>query len=218
MYIHKEGYKILLIAFLISMALVGLVNYLAAPAWVCYLTYAAIAVVMVLFLQFFRRPVRNFPVSHDLLYSPADGKVVAIENVFEPEVLQTQCKQISVFMSPINVHFNMVPVNGECQYVKYHPGKYLVAWHPKSSTENERTTFMFETEKDKTKIVVRQIAGAAARRIRWYLSSGQKVKQGTEMGFIKFGSRVDIFVPTDAEILVALGQKTTAGITPICKV
>ncbi|MFM7386856.1 MAG: phosphatidylserine decarboxylase family protein, partial [Bacteroidota bacterium] len=137
--------------------------------------------------------------------APADGKIVVIEEVFEPEFLKEKCRQISIFMSPLNVHANYYPIDGKVIYTRYHPGKYLVAWHPKSSTENERSTTVVETKEGK-KVLVRQIAGAMARRICFYAKTGDISKRGEELGFIKFGSRVDVFLPLDAKIQVALGQ------------
>lgn len=148
--------------------------------------------------------------------APADGKVVVIEEAFEDEYLKEKRKQISIFMSPVNVHVNRSPIRGVVEFFKYHPGKYLVAWHPKSSTENERTTMVLKLD-DGMKILVRQIAGAVARRIKWYVKEGSQLDQGAEFGFIKFGSRVDVFVPLDAEILVSLDQVTKGGRTPLAR-
>lgn len=168
-------------------------------------------------LQFFRNPIRKFISDDNYIIAPADGKVVVIENVFEPEFLQTECKQISIFMSPINVHINRYPVSGTVLYAKYHPGKFLVAWHPKSSTENERTSVAVRTSSGKD-VFFRQIAGALARRIVMYSKEGDIAKQQSEFGFIKFGSRVDLFLPLDSEILVNINTKTTGGITKIAKI
>jgi len=165
-------------------------------------------------LQFFRNPQRKIPVTADnILLSPADGKVVVIEETTESEYFNDKRIQLSIFMSPTNVHANRNPVSGNILYSKYHPGKYLVAWHPKSSTENERTTIVYES--GKSKILMRQIAGAVARRIVNYLKEGQEVQKGAEMGFIKFGSRVDLFLPIGTKIEVSLNQNVVAGITPI---
>ncbi|NUN99514.1 MAG: phosphatidylserine decarboxylase family protein, partial [Saprospiraceae bacterium] len=170
-----------------------------------------------LILQFFRNPRRNIPVADDcIVYAPADGKVVVIEEAEEPEYFQARRLQVSIFMSPLNVHVNRNPIGGKIEYLKYHPGKYLVAWHPKSSTENERTTVVIKN--DRAEILLRQIAGAMAKRIKNYLKAGEQVGQGSEMGFITFGSRVDIFLPLDAVIEVKIGQKVKGNLTPIARV
>ena len=148
------------------------------------------------------------------ILAPADGKVVVIEKTEEPEYLKDKRIQVSIFMSPLNVHINRYPLSGKVNYVKYHPGQYLVAWHPKSSTENERTTIVVE-HKNKTEILFRQIAGALARRIVYYCKEGEEAMQGKEFGFIKFGSRVDVFLPENAKINVQLGQVVTGGETVI---
>ncbi|MDT8347843.1 MAG: phosphatidylserine decarboxylase family protein, partial [Flavobacteriaceae bacterium] len=156
-------------------------------------------------------------INDEAVIAPADGKVVVIEKVFDPEFLNTKCQQISIFMSPVNVHVNRYPISGEVIYSKYHKGKYLVAWHPKSSTENERTTVVIE-QRGQTKILYRQIAGALAKRIVNYAKVGTKVSQGDDSGFIKFGSRVDVLVPLNYKITVELNQKVIGGITRIaCK-
>lgn len=167
-------------------------------------------------LQFFRNPIREIPQAADqFVYAPADGKVVVIEQTTETEYFHDQRRQVSIFMSPVNVHVNRSPVSGLVKYYRYHPGKYLVAWHPKSSTENERTTTVIET--GDTEILLRQIAGAMAKRIKNYLSVGQEVEQGVDIGFIKFGSRVDVFLPLDAEVLVELNQAVKGNKTVIAK-
>lgn len=176
--------------------------------------FSVTVIFYLLVLQFFRNP-KVIPSSDPgKVLAPADGKVVAIEETYEGEFLKEKRRQISIFMSPLNVHINRMPVGGEIQYVKYHPGKYLVAWHPKSSTENERTTLAVKTDKGLS-ILFRQIAGAMARRIKWYVQEGQTIGQGEEFGFIKFGSRVDVFIPLDAEVSVKIGDRTRAGITTI---
>ena len=169
----------------------------------------------ILIVQFFRDPHRETPVGDDLIIAPADGKVVVIEEVDEPEYLKTKCRQISIFMSPINVHVNRYPTSGKVLYEKYHPGKYLVAWHPKSSTENERTTVVVEHPKGQ--VLFRQIAGALAKRIVNYAKVGHVAKAGAEYGFIKFGSRIDIYLPLECEINVELNQKTVGGETVIAR-
>jgi phosphatidylserine decarboxylase len=167
-------------------------------------------------LQFFRNPIFTVQKNPKQVIAPADGKVVVIEEAEETEYLKGKRKQVSIFMSPINVHVNRMPVGGTISYYRYHEGKYLVAWHPKSSTENERTTVVAKMDNG-VEILFRQIAGALARRIKCYVSEGQKLEQGTEFGFIKFGSRVDIFLPLDAKITVNLGDKTTGGKTVIAE-
>jgi phosphatidylserine decarboxylase len=165
-------------------------------------------------LQFFRKPTRKTPINPNHIIAPADGKVVVIEEVVETEYFKGPRKQVSIFMSPFNVHINFNPLSGIVSYFKYHPGKYLVAWHPKSSTENERTTVVTK-HANGTEIMFRQVAGALARRICWYVKAGDTVTQGQEFGFIKFGSRVDIYLPLDAKILVKLDDKPIGGETVI---
>lgn len=160
---------------------------------------------LILIVQFFRVPYRRIAGDEPSVICPADGKIVVIERVFEPEFLKTECLQISIFMSPLNVHANYTPVGGEVIYKAYHPGRYLVAWHPKSSTENERTTLVIETPK-KDRVLVRQIAGALARRICFYPEMGTAMERGMEFGFIKFGSRVDVFLPVHAKVCVNIGD------------
>ncbi|MEM1220738.1 MAG: phosphatidylserine decarboxylase family protein, partial [Bacteroidota bacterium] len=168
------------------------------------------------FLQFFRNPKRTIPqASEELVYAPADGKVVVIEEVVETEFFKAPRRQVSIFMSPTNVHVNRSPVGGQIEYVKYHPGRYLVAWHPKSSTDNERNTVVYNTGKHQ--VLIRQIAGAVARRIKCYVQPQQQVEQGQEMGFIKFGSRVDLFLPLDAEIIAKMDTAVQGNIDVIAK-
>jgi phosphatidylserine decarboxylase len=167
-------------------------------------------------LQFFRSPIFEIKKNDKQVLAPADGKVVVIEEADETEYLKSRRKQISIFMSPVNVHVNRMPVAGTVSYFKYHPGKYLVAWHPKSSTENERTTVVAKM-KTGQEILFRQVAGALARRIKWYVKEGQPLEQGDEFGFIKFGSRVDIFLPLDAKVNVAIGEVTKGGRTVIAE-
>lgn len=176
----------------------------------------ASVIIYLLVLQFFRNPSIVMPSDETLVYAPADGKVVVIEETMEEEYLREKRRQISIFMSPVNVHINRSPISGIVEYFKYHPGKYLVAWHPKSSQENERTTLVV-TEPGGTKILMRQIAGAVARRIRWYVKEGDPVTRGAEFGFIKFGSRVDVFLPLDAEVMVKVQDKTKGGRTPLAR-
>lgn len=173
-------------------------------------------VVLLLVLQFFRIPNLDIIKNESHVLAPADGKVVVIEETEEPEYLKSRRKQVSIFMSPINVHVNRMPVGGTISYARYHPGKYLVAWHPKSSTENERTSIAVKMSNG-TEILFRQIAGALARRIKWYVKPGQSLQQGDEFGFIKFGSRVDIFLPPSARITVQVGDRTRGGKTVIAE-
>ncbi len=203
MKIHREGRRPI-IAVLAGSAL-GIAGLSQVSALATAVFGLLAAVLSVLVVQFFRNPKRLIArESLHLVYAPADGKVVVIEAVEEPEYIQKRCWMISIFMSPLNVHANRCPISGEVRYVKYHPGKYLVAWHPKSSVENERFTTVIGHARGE--VLVRQIAGAVARRICNYLHVGQQVTQGQELGFIKFGSRVDVFLPLDSEIAVGLGD------------
>lgn len=171
---------------------------------------------MVLFIIFFRNPPRAHGTKEtDLILAPADGKVVVIEKTFEQEYLNAEAIQLSVFMSPLNVHSNKSPIMGEVEYVKYHPGQYLVAWHPKSSELNERNTVVIRRKNHR--ILLRQIAGKVARKIVCYTSPGARLIRGEEFGFIKFGSRVDIFLPVDSEILVEIGQSVKGGVTEVAR-
>jgi phosphatidylserine decarboxylase len=211
MTIHKEGTASITISLLFSAIIIGSSLYFFPDScWLHYISYTISAFIIVIILQFFRKPVRKTTIHPDYITSPADGKVVVIEEVFEPEYFNERKIQVSVFMSPFNVHINHYPVSGVVKYAKYHAGKYLVAWHPKSSTENERTSIVIENDK-KTEVLIRQIAGAMARRIVYYCKVGDKAKQGAEVGFIKFGSRVDIFLPLDAKVKVKLNQKVTGA-------
>ncbi len=210
MKIHKEGKKILKY---LAVSLVGLnaLIFLLSPG---FFTFSGLvsAIIFLSILQFFRNPRRELLIADDnLVYAPADGKIVAIEEVEEKEYFGDKRLQVSIFMSPTNVHVNRNPVSGTVNYFKYHPGKYLVAWHPKSSDENERTTLVIGTGNEE--ILLRQIAGAVAKRIVNYLNEGDQVQQGGELGFIKFGSRVDLFLPPDATINVQLGQKVKGNRT-----
>ncbi len=217
MTIHKEGYKILtILLFILSAINIGLQYYFPQHSSLLSVTLIISVLIYLLILQFFRSPKRIVDVNEGHIIAPADGKVVVIEEVVETEFLKDRRRQVSIFMSPINVHINRSPVSGVVEYFKYHAGKYLVAWHPKSSTENERTTLVVKTPDGKA-ILMRQIAGALAKRIVWYCKEGMSVKQGEEFGFIKFGSRVDLFLPLDAKILVKIGQKTKGGKTIIAE-
>ena len=216
MTIHKEGYQILFWTVLILLAINILsISYLFNGNETAITLMLAISLVLfLLILQFFRKPRRTTPLNEQHVISPCDGTVVVIEEVNEPEYFKEPRRQVSIFMSPLNVHINFHPITGTVKYVKYYPGKYLVAWHPKSSTENERTSVVIRAQNG-AEILLRQIAGALARRIVWYAKEGQQVQQGHELGFIKFGSRVDLFLPLDADVKVKIGEKTRGGVTVI---
>lgn len=213
--IHREGYATIIFALSILLPLNLLAGFLSltwAQPWLGIFSLA----IMIIVLQFFRNPSRPVAVlDNHLVYSPADGKVVVIEEVEEDEYFKDRRLMISVFMSPVNVHVNRAPFSGKVAYRKYHPGKYLVAWHPKSSTENERMTAVIEGPFGP--VLLRQIAGALARRIVNYLQPGQDVRQGQEMGFIKFGSRVDVFLPLNAEVLVQMDQTVRGNVDVLAK-
>ncbi|GMQ28725.1 phosphatidylserine decarboxylase family protein [Algoriphagus confluentis] len=217
MTIHREGRVLLFWLLIILVAGNYLIIYFYPDArlWSNVAILGSLMLYLII-LQFFRNPIFKLPKDDSLVYAPADGKVVVIEEAFEDEYLKEKRKQVSIFMSPINVHVNRSPVKGVVEFFKYHPGKYLVAWHPKSSTENERTSMVLKTESGVT-IMVRQIAGALARRIKWYVKEGDQLEQNGEFGFIKFGSRVDLYLPLDAEILVSMDQVTKGGRTPIAR-
>ncbi|TGD78561.1 phosphatidylserine decarboxylase family protein [Hymenobacter wooponensis] len=217
MKIHKEGRRILFFTLLALVAANLLLFRYNARYDDFNKIFAGISVIVFLaLLQFFRSPARRLFTHEDLVIAPADGKVVVIEDVHEPEYFDDVRKQISIFMSPINVHITRNPISGIVRYFKYHPGNYLVAWHPKSSTKNERTTVVVESEAGPF-VLFRQIAGAMARRIVWYVNEGDEVSQGEEFGFIKFGSRVDIFVPVDTEVKVQIGEKVKGGQTIVAQ-
>ena len=213
--IHKEGFLMIGGAFCILAVINGLVMCLAHP-YVLGFTLLASLILFVLIVQFFRNPKREVPViDNKLVYAPADGKIVVIEETTEGEYFHDRRIQVSIFMSPLNVHVNRNPISGIVKYYRYHEGKYLVAWHPKSSTENERTTTVIDDGKNQ--ILFRQIAGAVARRIRAYVKEGDQVWQGKDMGFIKFGSRVDVFLPLDAQILVSIDEISKGNQTVLAK-
>lgn len=218
MKIHKEGRTLLLILLIILVvANLLLINLLPGRPDVHRATIIASTIFYLLILQFFRNPRVLIEGSDEQVLAPADGKVVVIEEVEEHEYFQGAKRlQISIFMSPLNVHINRNPVSGVIKYFKYHAGQYLVAWHPKSSTDNERTTVVVELQSG-LEVMVRQIAGAMARRIKWYVDEGDMIKQGEEFGFIKFGSRVDVFLPIGSRVKVAIGDKTKAGRTIIAE-
>lgn len=217
MTLHREGTKYIALATLFWAA-IGAVSWLYvrdvpllfwAINLVCFLLWFWI-------VWFFRLPKRDFSVGENVVIAPADGKVVVIEETFESEYFKDKRLQVSIFMSPLNVHVNRVPIDGVVKYMKYHAGKYLVAWHPKSSTENERTTMVIENPH--ATLLLRQIAGALARRIKYYVKEGQQVQQNQEFGFIRFGSRVDIFFPIGTEIDVKIGETVKGGITVLGKI
>ncbi len=217
MTIHHEGRTLLFVLLVVLFALNWAASYFFPGSTTLQnIGIGASLVIYLIILQFFRIPLFEVQKNPKQVLAPADGKVVVIEETEETEYLKSRRKQISIFMSPINVHVNRMPVAGAISYFKYHPGKYLVAWHPKSSTENERTTVVAKMNNGK-EILFRQIAGALARRIKWYIKEGQQLAQGDEFGFIKFGSRVDIFLPVDAKVLVAVGEVTKGGKTVIAE-
>jgi phosphatidylserine decarboxylase len=213
-YIHKEGRTLLLVLGIILL----ITNALCWNFWPTALPFWAVFSVgfFALIFQFFRNPTRKIAQSdNSVVYAPADGKVCVIEETVESEYFKGKRLQVSIFMSPINVHVNRNPVSGLVRYFKYHPGKYLVAWHPKSSTENERTTVVYDTGNHQ--ILMRQIAGALAKRIKWYIAEGNTVQQGADMGFIKFGSRVDLYLPLDAKIEVVMDQMVKGNQTIVAR-
>ncbi len=208
MTIHKEGYPTLIYGFLGLLAL-NIILYLYVPG-LFYLVLTLSILVYIFLISFFRSPDRSITdKDNSTILSPCDGKVVVIEQVFEPEFLKEKCIQISIFMSPLNVHINWIPTDADILYSKYHPGKFLVAWHPKASTDNERTTICYQ--QNGKKLLLRQVAGAMARRIVNYAKEGDHFEQGQQLGFIKFGSRVDLFLPLDAELHVKIGDKVTGN-------
>mgnify|MGYP000138182641 CR=1 FL=1 len=216
MKLHREG-TLLIIYTLITVAVLSAGNYFLFLKlnWIYLLIAIELFLLVFLYLviQFFRIPKRHRAYSATDIVCPADGKVVVIEETYEPEYFKDQRLQVSIFMSPLNVHANYYPINGTVTYQKYHPGKFLVAWHPKSSTENERTTMVIAG--NDTEIMVRQIAGAVARRICFYPTEGQFVEMGSEFGFIKFGSRIDLYLPLGTKIDVAIGDVVKAKLTRI---
>ena len=213
--IHKEGYP----SIVLTLLLIAVINFLTYtfcanyPA-IIWLGYAVCVFLLVTILQFFRNPSRTIILDGNAIVAPADGKVVVIEEVEETEYFTDRRIQVSIFMSPTNVHVNRFPIGGLVKYAKYHPGLFLVAWHPKSSTDNERTTIVVQHQNGQ-EVLFRQIAGALARRIVYYCKEGDKATQGAEFGFIKFGSRVDLLLPTSAKIKVNLEQKVKGNETVI---
>jgi phosphatidylserine decarboxylase len=217
MKIHKEGYKIIVSTFIICLIIVVLVNVIfSVQTYFHLLLYIAIAIVISVVVRFFRIPARSMQNDPDIVLCPADGTIVAIEEVVDEEFFNEKRIQVSVFMSPNNVHVNLYPVSGKIIYTNYSPGLFLVAWHPKSSAENERTTVVIQKD-EQNMVMVRQIAGALARRIVCYAKTGERITQGCELGFIKFGSRVDLLLPLSAKVLVELDQKVKGGQTSIAR-
>ncbi|WP_010134098.1 phosphatidylserine decarboxylase family protein [Ochrovirga pacifica] len=204
---HKEGKLIITVTLILAIIAIDMSYFLLQDyAWLQYLIYAIALFFVVIILQFFRNPKRKTNSSDQHIVAPVDGKVVVIEEVYEPEYFKDKRLQVSIFMSPLNVHVTRYALSGLVKFSKYHPGKFLVAWHPKASEENERTTVVIEN-KQIGEVLYRQIAGALAKRIVNYATEGEQVIQGTDAGFIKFGSRVDLFLPLDAKINVSLNQK-----------
>lgn len=213
---HKEGYTIIIASMAILVLIIFLTDALLDIEWLRKLIMITLVVFYVLILQFFRNPKRNTIENVNQIIAPADGKIVVVEEVVEKEFFKDKRRQISIFMSPLNVHVTRYPLSGKVIFSKYHPGKYLVAWHPKSSEENERTTIVVENS-TVGKILYRQIAGAVARRIVNYAAVNNDVIQGTDAGFIKFGSRIDIFLPLDMKVNVSLNDKSIGGETVIAE-
>ncbi|WP_298318258.1 phosphatidylserine decarboxylase family protein [uncultured Aquimarina sp.] len=213
---HKEGYKIISVAIVLFLG-INAASYVSIQIdeWIIGI-FLVTLVFLILILQFFRNPKRHTNINDNTIVAPVDGKVVVIEEVFEKEYFKENRLQVSIFMSPINVHVTRHPINGDVQFSKYHPGKYLVAWHPKASEENERTTIVVKNSF--VEILYRQIAGALAKRIVNYAKEGEKVIQGSDSGFIKFGSRVDVYLPIGTEINVSLNQKVKGGESIIASV
>ncbi|MDI1256067.1 MAG: phosphatidylserine decarboxylase family protein [Flavobacterium sp.] len=214
LHFHKEGGKIILIACVITVGVVLLTDKFIDNLWILKTIQILALFFLIMILQFFRNPNRQIAANNNNITAPVDGKVVVIEEVFESEYFKDKRLQVSIFMSPINVHVTRFPVSGKVNFSKYHPGKFLVAWHPKASTENERTTIVVEN-KVFGEILYRQIAGALAKRIVNYAEEGMQVVQGEDAGFIKFGSRVDLFLPIGTELNVKLGEKAIGNKTII---
>ncbi len=215
--IHKEGYNSILVVFIFLLIFNSVIDYFIPGLLPIKLFLLGASIfVWIIVVYFFRVPKRILIGEDNKIYAPADGKVVVIEDVFEKEYFNDYRTQVSIFMSPLNVHVNWVPVSGKVQYLQYHPGTYMVAWKPKASEENERFTTVFKTS-DNTEILIRQIAGKLARRIVSYASKEKEYKLNDQIGIIKFGSRVDVFLPTDAKLLVNINQKVTGNKTQIAE-
>ena len=218
MTLHREGFwSIVLTLLFCSLLIWGATSLFPTAVYFHYFIYALCTFLMVVILQFFRSPIFSITKNPNVILCPADGKVVVIEETVETEYFKDKRIQVSIFMSPINVHINRNPIGGTVTFAKYHPGKFLVAWHPKSSTENERTSIAVKTDAG-FEILFRQIAGALARRIKYYVNEGDKVEQGAEFGFIKFGSRVDIFLPLGTKINVGLNEVVKGGRTILAEI
>jgi phosphatidylserine decarboxylase len=215
MYIHREGAPTLILSGILT-ATFMIVCYLYLPSPYYYIGWILLLGLYIFLISFFRNPARPLTPREGMINCPADGKIVVIEETEEKEVLKKRCKMVSIFMSPLNVHVNRNPVTGKVAYAKYHPGKYLAAWNPKASEENERTTIAYDTHDHR--IVMRQVAGALARRIVFYIKEGDQVTMGDEMGFIKFGSRVDLYLPLNARINVKIGQMVKGNVDVIASV
>ena len=217
--IHREGRKII-IAFLVFLVLLNFsIHYFFPDERLLHVLLLIASLGGIIFvMMFFRNPRRRLFIEEGAIIAPADGKVVVVEETTEGEYFKDRRLQISIFMSVKNVHINRNPISGQVKYFKYHPGKYLLAWNPKSSTDNERTTFVIEDEDDNVEIMMRQIAGTVARRIKFYVEEGDEVTQGSEIGFIKFGSRVDLYLPLDSKVEVKIGEKVKGGQTVIARV
>lgn len=217
MTIHKEGKATILLTLAGTLAIYAILRYFLPENELVHKIWLVASLFLLgIVLQFFRKPSRPLVQNENQVLAPADGKVVVIEETVETEYFKGPRRQISIFMSPINVHINFNPVSGIVKYFKYHPGKYLVAWHPKSSTDNERSTIVVE-DKSGREILFRQVAGAMARRLCWYVEVGKNVEQGSEFGFIKFGSRIDIYLPLDATVLCKIDDKTVGGQTVVAE-
>ena len=213
---HKEGYTSLALVVLFIFIINATADYFDANQYVKWFLYLISAFLFITIVQFFRSPKKVITLDENAILCPADGKVVVIEETEETEYFNDRRLQVSIFMSPVNVHVNRNPISGIVSYFKYHPGKFLVAWHPKSSTENERTTVVVKKDNG-VEVLFRQIAGALARRIVWYVKEEDNVQQGEEFGFIKFGSRVDVFLPIGTKVTVNLGEKVIGGKTVIAR-
>ncbi len=217
MRIHKEGHRIILNSIFILLILSAIIYGIFGLSNISHFLAFSLFLVAILIVRFFREPERKSINNNSIISAPADGTIVIVKNVYEPEYLKKECIQVSIFMSVFNVHVNWFPIKGEIKYYKYHPGKYLVAMHPKSSEKNERTTIVVKKESSDTEILFRQIAGLIARRIVCYAKVGEKCDQAEQVGFIKFGSRVDLFLPLGTEILVKKGDKVTGCHTSIAR-
>lgn len=211
---HKEGTKIIFYSLVVATILIVAADFFIATPWLRMIIQSIVLILLILVLQFFRNPERSITPNDNTIIAPVDGKVVVIEEVYEPEYFKDKRLMVSIFMSPINVHVTRYALSGIVKYSKYHPGKYLVAWHPKASEENERTSVVIENPIF-GEIMYRQIAGALARRIVNYAEVGQSVEQGDDAGFIKFGSRVDLYLPLGTDVEVVLQQKAIGNITQI---